>query len=147
MAPLCGPMGGPKRPQEPEMAQHLPDQHLPDHIFTLTTETVDIPLIVTTDALADFQEHGLGAMNEILDHMAARKGSAGGNRDQEVRKHLVADMMLSGLTNDNTRKLILCALWLAYHFPEITGLVSQYGTTRFVAGTAVNANAHRAAQA
>ena len=111
------------------MARQQATRPLTDNVFTLTTETAEIPLVVTTEALADFREHGLDAMNEVLASMTARHGCGDA---PHTRRTLVAEMMLEGLDNDNTRKLILCALWLVHHFPDMTGLVSRGGAVRFL---------------
>lgn len=103
---------------------------LTEHVFTLHTETVDIPLVVTPQALADFREHGLDAMNECLYHMGTR--ASGADRAAPRPEDMVAGMFLDGLATDNTRKLFLCALWMAHNRPDVTGLVSDGDSAQFV---------------
>lgn len=97
--------------------------------FTLSTETTDLPLVVTEDALEDFRAQGLDAMDECLERMSSRVVPA--NADPSA---LVGQMMLDGVATGNTRKLILCALWLAHHVPEATGLTSNGPKFHYVYG-------------
>ena len=106
------------------------------HVFTLTTETVNVPLVVTSEALADFRDSGLSAMNECLAQISARESSSDATPPSNA--DLVADMLLEGLEADNTRKLILCALWMAHHHPDVRGLVRHGNRSYFVRDTAEN---------
>lgn len=99
--------------------------------FTLKTEASVVPLHVTPEALSEFREQGLGAMNECLAHMAEKKASSNGA--PRPAQDMVAEMMIDGLATDNTRKMILCALWMAHHHPNVSGVVYYGAKPYFVA--------------
>ena len=46
----------------------------------------------------------------------------------------IGQMMLDGVATGNTRKVILCALWLAHYSPHATALISNGEKFHFVYG-------------
>lgn len=100
-----------------------------DRTFILKTDAVELPLVVTAVALSDFREQGLNAMNECLTRISDRTAS-----DKLTHKDIVGQMMLDGVADGNTRKVILCALWLAHALPQAEGLVSSDRKFHYVFG-------------
>ncbi len=100
--------------------------------FTLSTDTTDIPLIVTQNALDDFRDGGLEAMDKYLLNICERFLPVNIPHKHVSQLGLVGQMMLEALSTDNSRKLMLCALWIAHHYPNVLGLVSSGDTFHFI---------------
>lgn len=100
--------------------------------FTLSTETTDIPLIVTKMALDDFRTDGLEDMDEYLFKVYKRLLPLNIPHKHMSQLGLVGQIMLEALSMDNSRKLMLCALWVTHHYPSVLGLVSNGDTFHFV---------------
>ncbi len=106
-----------------------------DRTFTLSVDSLNLPLVVTQTALDDFLIQGLGAMDECLSRLSAQATPANdlkGAHHAANAQDLVGQMMLDGVVAGNTRKLILCALWLAHYVPDAIGLTSNSGDFRYV---------------
>jgi len=105
-----------------------------DRTFVLTTDTVELPLVVTMRALDDFREQGLASMDECLDRLTMHMSPANTSETPSNTQHTVGQMMLDGMATGNTRKVILCALWLAHYHPQATALISNGEKFHFVYG-------------
>jgi len=105
-----------------------------DRTFLLSTETTDLPLVVTAPALDDFRQQGLEAMDGCIHTLCQRLVPAKAPDQNAQPIEIVGQMMLDGLATGNTRKLVLCALWMAHHHPDATGLVCNGEKFHFVYG-------------
>lgn len=93
--------------------------------FALSVDGARIPLVITNQALDDFILQSMPAMDEYLMRMTARLTPANDPDQRPSPLGLIGNMMLDGAKNGNTRKLVLCALWLAHHYPSVSGLTAQ----------------------
>lgn len=100
--------------------------------FTINTKTAQQPLVVTDDALEDFRAQGLAAMNACLERIRARLHPDVSGNAPPSHQRLVGEMMIDGYTSGNTRKMILCALWMAHTHPDVNGLISNGVEVRFL---------------
>ena len=105
-----------------------------DRTFTLSTETTELPLIVTQRALDDFCINGLEAMDECLITSSERMVPANDPQKRINPLDMVGRMMLDGAATGNTSKVVLCALWLTHHYPKFTGLMSNGNRFHFITG-------------
>lgn len=105
--------------------------------FTLKTDTIELPLLVTDIALSDFRSQGLDAMNECLVRIISGMTPANAAlpplpAEKTRAQDIVGQMMLDGVATGNTRKVIICALWLAHDLPHAIGLVSDGNKFHYV---------------
>ena len=105
---------------------------MPNRTFTLFTDTTELPLVVTQMALDDFLEQGLDAMDACLQRIANHMTPANNPEMRPAAQDTVGQMMLDGMATGNTRKVILCALWLAHYVPQATALISSGEKFHFV---------------
>ena len=114
------------------------------HTFTINTKTAEQPLIVTEIALEDFRAQGLSAMDECLERIGSQSNphQIPVGRDLPARETLVGQLMLDGFATGNTRKMILCALWMAHNHPDVTGLVSTGPEFEFIYADATDRPPH-----
>lgn len=102
-----------------------------DQTFMLTMDSVKLPLVVTQMALDDFEIDGLAAMDDLLARISDRHTPANAPELRPMPLDLVGQMMVDGMSSGNTRKVMVCALWLGHHYPSLNGLVSNAHTFGF----------------
>lgn len=93
--------------------------------FTLDLDSAKVPLIITQKALDDFECQGLPAMDDCLMHLTERLTPANAPEMRPKPLDLVGQMILDGVGEGNTHKVMLCALWLGHHYPSITQMTSH----------------------
>jgi len=101
-------------------------------IFTMSLDGAVVPLALTRKALQDFELQGLEAMDECLFLLSERITPANTPHIYPNPLDLVGQMMVDGANSGDTRKVMLCALWLGHHYPSLSGLVSTGPTHTFV---------------
>jgi len=101
-------------------------------IFTLSLDTATVPLVVTRDALRDFELQGLETMDEYLMQLTEHLTPANAPHLRPGPLDLVAQMVLDSANTGNMRKLMLCVLWLGHHYPSVSGLVGADATYTFI---------------
>lgn len=95
-----------------------------ERTFALRAENANITLVITPKALEVFRQQDLAAMDYCLLTLGTRHPG-------EEARDIVARMMLDGVKDGNARRVNLCALWLAYHDPEISGMTSDGAAHQF----------------
>ncbi|MBL4613363.1 MAG: hypothetical protein JKY27_00600 [Magnetovibrio sp.] len=114
----------------------------PNRNFMLTVASTKMPIRITQMALDDFEAQGLAAMDDYLMRMTERLTPANAPELRPNPLDLVGQMMVDGMANGNTRKIMVCTLWLGHHYPCVTGLISNGQTFGF---TQTNETQRRAA--
>lgn len=97
----------------------------------LTIDSIKLPLVITQTALDDFERDGLAAMDDYLAHVTERLTPANAPELRPLPLDLVGKMLLDGVRNANTRKMIVCVLWLGHHYASLNGLVCSARTFGF----------------
>lgn len=101
-------------------------------IFTVSLNGVEIPLALTRKALQDFELQGLEVMDECLFQLSERLTPANAPHLCPNPLDLVGQMILDGANSGDTRKIMLCALWLGHHYPALSGLIGAGTSHSFV---------------
>ncbi len=102
---------------------HLHHQDaLSSQTFTVCRDGACTPLVITRNAKNDFENSGLEAMDEVLIALTERLTPANAPGRRPVPLDLVGRMLVDAVKTGNGDKLMLCALWMAHHYPSVTGM-------------------------
>lgn len=111
---------------------HAPHRSLPERTFTLSSDGTEMPLVITQQALDEFELQGLATMDDCLIQLIERMTPANAPEMCPNPLDLIGQMLMDGIAKGNTRKIMLCALWLGHHYPSVTGMVSSGQTFAFL---------------
>ncbi len=100
-------------------------QETTGRIFTLSLDDADVPLVLTRKAQLEFELQGLEAMDDCLFTLTERLTPANAPDMRPRPLDLVGQIMLDSAHSGDMRKLMLCALWVAHHYPSLSGLTAS----------------------
>ncbi|MCW8915963.1 MAG: hypothetical protein OQK24_08935 [Magnetovibrio sp.] len=86
---------------------------------------VNLKFCLTQKSLREFEDQGLFAMDEYLANLSARMTPSNTPHSDSAPNptplNLLGQILLDGFADNNSRKVMLCLLWLGHHYPSING--------------------------
>lgn len=103
-------------------------------IFTVSLNGSDIPVGYSDGSLDEFRLKTASLVDKEIANLLAAK--SGGEARRTEYLDIMGPQIYEALITGNTSKTVLCVLWLADHYPDITGIVINDTDYAFMSGGA-----------
>jgi len=100
--------------------------------FVIEMEGEQLPISYSDEALESFSRKAAGVMDREIRTISDDRFGPDYYLKRTNRLGILAPLIYNAIARQDDHRVLLCVLWLATHFPEITGLEVEEGIIQYV---------------
>jgi len=100
--------------------------------FIIELEGEPLPVNYSDEALSQFTQQAAGMMDKEIRMISDKRYGPGFYLTRANRLGVIAPLIYNALADRDGDKILLCVLWLAANFPEISSIEVDGNTVQFV---------------
>ncbi|MCW9033703.1 MAG: hypothetical protein OQJ97_05735 [Rhodospirillales bacterium] len=106
--------------------------------FVIEMEGEQHPISYSDEALDSFTQKAAGVMDREIRTISDDRFGPEFYLKRSNRLGVLAPLIYNAIAQQDNNRVLLCVLWLATHFPEITGLEVDEGVIQYVQEEAID---------
>ncbi len=109
-----------------------------DKTFVIELAGEQLPINYSDEALQSFTQKAAGVMDREIRTISDDSYGPEFYLKRSNRLGILAPIIYNAITLQDQNRVLLCVLWLATHFPEISGVEVEEGIVQYVQEKAVD---------